>query len=333
MNKVLITGGLGMIGSTIGEKLLSEGKEVVIVDNEHRENVSRNRARVQGAIIHKEDILHIDEKSPWKHTYGEDMKDVDAIIHCAANPGIPVSLENPEYDFKVNALGTLKMLELARKKDLAFIYCSTNKVYPQEFIDALNTKYADIKKWGGVELTNEIVGGTHSPYGCSKLVGDLYCSEYFNTYGVKTVINRMSCIYGTHQYGTEEQGWIAHFIFSAIQNKTINIFGDGKQVRDCLWAEDLAKLFMIELENIDKFGGSKWNVGGGIRNTLSLLECIETIEKLSGKKIGLKYHPPRIADHKVYVSDITPLEKWWKPTVNPTEGVKRLYDWAVEANK
>lgn len=322
--KVVITGGLGLIGSTIGKHLLDNKHEVIAIDNLQREGVQRNRSRIGEAEFVKKDIrnmLHTDSA----------FEDADAIIHCAANPGVPLSIENPLEDFSLNAEATIKMLEIARKNDLNFIYCSTNKVYPREFVDKSLPFVSGTQRYiteNTLSLTNDIVGGTHSPYGCSKLAGDIYCSEYFNAYGLKTVINRMSCIYGTHQYGTEEQGWIAHFVFSALKDKQINIFGNGKQVRDVLWAEDLAKLFYTQLEKIDEFKGTKWNVGGGEYNTISLLECIGFIEELSNKKINIKHYESRLGDHNVYVSNINPLQKWWSPETSPYVGMKKLYEWA-----
>ena len=322
--KVVVTGGLGLIGSTISRYLLDRKHEVIILDNIQREGVQKNINRVKEAKLVKSDIRNITSLDPI-------FDDADAMIHCAANPGVPLSIENPLEDFSLNAEATIKMLEIARKRDLSFIYCSTNKVYPREFVDKSLPFVSGTQRYiteNTISLTDNIAGGTHSPYGCSKLAGDIYCSEYFNAYGLKTVINRMSCIYGTHQYGTEEQGWIAHFIFSAIKNKTINIFGDGKQVRDCLWAEDLARLFYLQLKDIDTFKGTKWNVGGGEFNTLSLLECISFIEEFTNKKIAVKHYQPRLGDHKVYISNIDPLAEYWKPEIGPYTGIRKLYDWA-----
>jgi len=321
--KVLVTGGAGFIGSTMARRLLDHGNEVIVLDNLRRKGVVQNLNRIPEARFVLGDIRNDADLNRCGK--------IDAIVHCAANPGIPFSLSNPSKDFSINACGTLKVLEFARKFDCPVIYCSTNKVYPEDLINSLPlrekaTRYewSEIK---GFQQTSLVGGRPHSPYGVSKLVGDLYCQEYFSVYGLPTVVNRMSCIYGTHQYGVEEQGWVAHFVFSALKNQAINIYGDGKQVRDMLWGEDLVELFEIELEKINKFKGSVWNVGGGYENSMSLLECIGFLEQKLKKKIPINFLPWRIADHKVYISDIGGLKKYWKPKTSPREGINRLIEW------
>lgn len=331
MSKILVTGGLGMLGSAISEKFLANWNEVVIVDNEIREGVQFNREKVKKATIIKKDINKLKKDS-------KPLKDINGIIHCAANPGVPVSLERPLYDFENNALGTLNMLELARVKDVPFLYCSTNKVYPQELIDKkgweLKGNRYEFKDGKPFQFTNDIVGGTHSPYGCSKLTGDIYCSEYANAYGVQTVANRMSCIYNTGQFGNEEQGWLAHFVFCSLLNKPINIYGDGMQVRDVLFGTDTAELYYMQMMRIKEFAGTKWQVGGGSENTLSLLELVSMLEEMNNMKFQVNYHPWRTADHRVYVSDIEPIKKMgWKPTTSVKEGISQLNEWAKQAIK
>lgn len=318
--KILVTGGAGFIGSTISRTLIDHGHEVVVLDNLSREGVINNLKTIPDA----------------KFVLGDIRKDlnrcgvVDGIVHCAANPGIPFSISNPLEDFSINAFGTLKVLEFARKIDAFVIYCSTNKVYPENVINAIPVRETDTRyEWSRPFPVNDNIGGRpHSPYGVSKLVGDIYCQEYHSVYGLKTVVNRMSCIYGTNQYGKEEQGWVAHFVFSALRGDTINIYGSGKQVRDMLWGDDLARLFMIEIEKIDKFAGKVYNVGGGMNNTMSLLECILLLEQKLNKKIQLVFKEWRPADHKVFISDISPLKQFWKPTIPPKKGIDKLIEWA-----
>ncbi len=174
-----------------------------------------------------------------------------------------------------------------------------------------------------------IYGADHSCYGVSKLAGDLYCQEYARNMDVPTVVNRMSCIGGAWQFGVQDQGWIAWFVFAAITGKTINIYGDGKQVRDILGVEDLVKLFEVELRNIDKHKGEVYNVGGGVKNTLSLIECVNYIKQKINKDIPLKFHPWRIADHRVYISNISKLKKVWQPQITPYEVIDKIYRWAI----
>jgi len=326
---VLVTGGLGFIGSTISEKLLEKGHDVVIVDSLIRGGVANNAKRVPKATVYKGDIR--------TSFYNEDIQNIECIIHCAANPGIGVSLKDPLFDFDVNARGTLNMLELARRNDASFIYCSTNKVYPKRVFNEVgltegrNRYYYDehVLDFGKNKYTQDICGDEHTPYGCSKLVGDLYCSEYFHTYGVKTIVNRMSCIYGTHQYGTEEQGWISHFIRSALRNEPVTIYGNGKQVRDILWGEDLAELVLMEMRGANTLGGKGFNVGGGPSFSLSLRELVTIIEQKLEVPMKLNYGEWRKADQKYYVSDIDDvvLRTGWSPTVRPNRGVDMLIDW------
>jgi len=328
--KILITGGAGFIGSNTARLLLDRGYEVIILDNLSRKGVVNNLKWIPEARFIFGDVRNLEH---LQHL----IKDVDGIVHCAANPGIPFSLENPKEDFKINAMGTLNVLEIARKIDCPVIYCSTNKVYPEDLINSIpliekETRYewADRK---GFSKTDMVGGRPHSPYGISKLVGDMYCQEYFSVYGLHTVVNRMSCIYGTHQYGNEEQGWVAHFVFSVLRNKLITIYGNGKQVRDMLWGEDLARLFLLEIEKINKFKGTVWNVGGGPENTMSLIECLAHIHAKTGKEIRLNFKEWRVADHKVYISDIGELKKYWKPTISPEQGIDILIEWAKEVIK
>lgn len=327
--KVLITGGAGFIGCNVARYFFDKGsfldKEIVILDNLIREGAQNNLAFIKEAEFIRGDVRN--------NLNLMRLGEINAIIHCAANPGIPKSINNPVFDFKNNALGTLNVLEFARKNDCPVIYCSTNKVYPEDLINSIplyEPLYGKRYEWEqkGFPKTNLVGGRPHSPYGVSKLCGDLYCQEYHAVYGLPTVVNRMSCVYGTHQYGTEEQGWVAHFVFSALTNKELNIFGNGKQVRDMLWIEDLTKLFLLELKEIDKFKGTVWNVGGGHKNTMSLLECIEYLEKRLKIKFKLNFDNWRPADHKVYISNIGDLEKYWTPTVSPKEGIDKLMKWA-----
>jgi CDP-paratose 2-epimerase len=256
---------------------------------------------------------------------------VDAIIHLAGNVGVQTSIDRPVFDFYENTVSTVNMLEMARYMGIPLVFASTNKVYG----DAVNnvpisegdTRYT----WDIDGIDENFLTGSkhHTPYGTSKLSGDIYCQEYFQSYGVKTVVNRMSCIYGEYQNGSLEQGWVDNFIRSLLfDTGDITIFGDGKQVRDVLWGGDVANLYLDELENIDKCAGEVFNVGGGSSNTLSLHECLNIIEGIAGKKFNITYSGWRDADQKIYISDIKKVYNLigWKPSVKPEEGIKLMME-------
>ena len=294
MKKTLIvTGGCGFIGTNICLLAIKKGYHVVAFDSFIRPHTEEN------AVILKEsgvEIIRGDVRS--EHDFERLPKKANGIIHLAANPGIPWSIKWPMYDFSVNAMGTLNVLEFARKNNLIpVIFASTNKVYSEE-INLIPVKEEKTRHVWNFEknvkppLRSSVLEGLtekgvnenfpmdsagkfpHSPYGVSKATGDLYCQEYYHMYGVPTVVNRMSCIYGLYQKGVEDQGWTDWFVQAKIHNRPLNIYGDGKQVRDCLFGGDVAELYLLELEMIEKVKGQIFNVGGGITNTISLLETI-----------------------------------------------------------
>jgi len=329
MKRILITGGAGFIGSTVADYLLQLGYKVVVLDSFIRKGVEHNIKRLKGAEIIRGDV---------RFSYDLDkVGEIDGIVHTAANPGIKWSVLSPKFDFETNALGTVNVLEYSRKLGgVPVIYCSTNKVYSGHLINAIPIKETKLRyvyedsKFKGVGPDCNVDGNDHSCYGASKLTGDLYCQEYAKNMGVPTVVNRMSCIAGRWQMGVEDQGWTAWFVYAAMTGGSLNIYGTGKQVRDVLDAEDLARLFEIELREISKYSGSVFNVGGGRFNTLSLLECIEYLNRKFNIHIPLKFYPKRIADHDIYVSDISKLNGIWEPKTNPYKLLDKIYDWAIE---
>lgn len=330
--KLLITGGCGFIGTNIAYEAHRRGYKVICFDSfirprseENIEFLSKHGIEIiRGDVRNTEDFFRIGS--------------VDAIIHLAANPGIPWSIQWPDYDFNVNAVGTINALEYARSLGkIPFIFASTNKVYSDKINDLElyenKTRYFWANRlFEGIREDFPIDGFgkySHSPYGVSKIAGDLLCQEYHHAYGVKTVVNRMSCIYGYFQKGVEDQGWIDWFVRCiGFGDGKISIYGDGKQVRDMLWGEDVAKLYLDEIENIKKTAGQVFNVGGGMGNTLSLQEAITEIEAVTGKKAHITYKEWRHADQRVYVSDIGKVTKLlnWKPKVSPQEGIRKMYE-------
>lgn len=329
--KILIAGGAGFIGTNIAEVALKRGHGVVVFDNFVRPGVEENVPYLAkfGAKIIRGDIRFTDDLAR--------LPKIDAIINLAANPGIPWSMKWPLYDFSVNALGALHLLELARKRgNIPVLFASTNKVYSEEINEIpmveRKTRYVwKDKKFKGIneEFPMESAGKyPHSPYGCSKAAADLYHQEYFHIYGVPTVVNRMSCIYGLYQKGVEDQGWLWWFVKAKKKNLPLNIYGNGKQVRDALFGTDLAELYLEQLENIKKHQGQVYNVGGGPKNTVSLLEVIDYLNKKGGKKLKLKFFDWRPADHRIYISDISKVtsRSKWKPTTTVWQGIDKMWE-------
>jgi len=260
---------------------------------------------------------------------------VDVLIHTAGQPGVPSSVRMPLEDFSINAFGTLNVLEAARKKskDTIVIYCSTNKVYGEN-VDKIalseKEKRYTFKDVSGVneDMCTDLTG--HTPYGVSKLAGDLYVQEYSHIYKMKTAVFRMSCTYGTRQFGFEDQGWAAWFIIATLFNKGITIYGNGKQVRDMLYADDLVDAFNRFINSDLK--RALFNIGGGPDNTISLLEFLEELGLLTGKKPKVGFADWRPSDQKVYITDTTKLEKTlgWKAKTNVKQGIRQLTEWVKD---
>lgn len=338
--KILITGGAGLVGSHCAEFFAKRGDDVIILDNLMRsklfgyskESVEYNWhylerypniKRIKGDVRNEEDVL--------KALNGG----VDVVIHTAAQPGVPSSVRMPKEDFSINAFGTLNVLECLRKvsPNACFIYCSTNKVYGEN-VDKIplvekETRYEFV----GIEGVSEdmsIDHTGHTPYGASKYVGDIYTQEYAYIYGMKTAVFRMSCIYGTRQFGFEDQGWVAWFTIATLTEQPIIIYGNGKQVRDVLYVEDLVEAFSSFINTDIRHG--VWNIGGGPQNTTSLLEYIELLKQLLGKTPKISFSNWRPSDQKVYISDISKIKRdlSWQPKTSFQNGVSKLIDWVKE---
>ncbi len=335
--KVLITGGAGFIGCNLADRYLTSGDDVVLFDFLARKGSERNldwlKSKHKNINFVKGDIC--DSESVKKV-----VKDVDTIFHTAAQVTVTDSVKDPMKDFRVNILGTLNVLEAARqsKNDPTIIFTSTNKVYGDNVngipIKERETRYVfDDKKYeNGIPPEFPIDAAGHSPYGVSKLAADQYIRDWSKTYDLKTTVFRMSCIYGTRQFGNEDQGWVAHFVISSFLNRPLVIFGDGKQVRDVLFIDDLVDAFGKAIENINKIKGKAYNIGGGSENTVSLLELLELLKKF-GLNPEYTFGDWRPSDQKVYISDVRKATEFgWKPSVAPEDGIKRLLDW-IKANR
>ena len=341
MARILVTGGLGFIGSHIAEYYARKDYEVVVFDNLSRVKILGKRIgdplynykylkRIYSNIkFIRGDIRHFEELK-------EASTNVSIIFHTAAQVAVTTSLKNPRVDFEVNTLGTFNVLEVARLHDAMVIFTSTNKVYGENVnklrVVEKKTRYefADSEYRRGIPETFPIDLTGHSPYGCSKLAADIYVQDYAHTYGLKTGVFRMSCIYGERQMGCEDQGWVAWFVIATLTNKPITIYGDGKQVRDVLHVSDLINAF-------DKFIHSNlkhevFNTGGGPENTLSLIELLSMLQEITKRRPKVSYAPWRPADQKVYVSDISRLREKlnWRPRIGIREGIYRLVRWVSE---
>jgi len=342
--KILITGGAGLVGSHCAEffALNNPKNKVIVLDNFMRSKIFgydkasvefnwnylkkfKNVERIKGDVRNDKDVARAIGRG------------VDVLIHAAGQPGVPSSVRIPKEDFSINAFGTLNVLEAVRKKskNTIVIYTSTNKVYGENVdkipLKELEKRYVyDGIKGVSEEMSTDLSG--HTPYGVSKLVGDLYIQEYSYIYKMKTAAFRMSCTYGVRQFGFEDQGWVAWFIIATLFNKPITIYGNGKQVRDMLYVDDLVDAFNRFI-NSDLERGL-FNIGGGPDNTISLLEFLDDLEALTGKSPKINFADWRPSDQKVYISDTSKLEKAlnWKIKTKVLDGIKKSAEW-VKDNK
>ena len=329
----LITGGAGFIGTNAAAYYLKKGNKVVVYDNLSRAGAKQNLnwLKKQGGnlVFVKGDIRDDKKLLETFKKYGPDL-----VLHLAAQVTMVTSVENPREDFEINALGTFNLLEAMRntKSKAAALYSSTNKVMGELLhIPVLEKeKRYDYKNIKGVNESFPL--DFFGPYGCSKGAGDQYFLDYARIFGLNTIVFRQSGIYGSHQFGIEEQGWLAWFCNALLFDKPVTIFGNGKQVRDVLYIDDLLRAFDLALKNIKKTRGKAYNVGGGPKFSLSIWELFEILEKLAGKKFNYKFGPWRPGDQKVYISDISKAKKDfnWSPKISPKEGVKKLYIWIAQ---
>lgn len=340
--RVLVTGGAGFIGSHVADYYAKKGNEVIVFDNLSR--VAMLRKKIGDPLYNWN---YLKKNCPTVRLVKGDVRNfkeikevargIDVIIHTAAQVAVTTSITDPRTDFEINALGAFNVVEVARINDSTIVFTSTNKVYGENVnkisVIERETRYefADQKYRSGIPETFSVDLTGHSPYGCSKLAADLYVQDYAHTYGLKTGVFRMSCIYGERQFGVEDQGWLSHFTISTILNRPITIYGDGKQVRDILHVADLVEAFNAFVKSNLKH--EVFNIGGGPENTLSLLELLGLLEELTGKKLKVSFAEWRLADQKVYVSNILKAEDLlkWEPRISPMEGVKRLVKWISES--
>jgi CDP-paratose 2-epimerase len=332
----LVTGGAGFIGANYVSRLVSRGDRVVLFDNLSRPGIRANvdwlRARhgAQSFELVVGDV--IDGEQVSKAAAG-----VDVIVHLAGQTAVTTSVADPRGDFESNVLGTLNVLEAARRpaRRPIVLYASTNKVYgamSEVAVREESTRYVYRELPHGIAETQPL--DFHSPYGCSKGAGDQYARDYWRIYGVPTVVFRQSCIYGPHQVGLADQGWLAWFLRAALTDRPISICGSGKQVRDVLFVEDLLDAYDAAVARIDSVAGEVFNVGGGPDRTMSIwLEFAPLLERLVGRSVRVTHTEWRTGDQRIYVSDVRKAMRAldWRPTVDVEEGIRRLHDWTVES--
>ncbi|CAN5552698.1 GDP-mannose 4,6-dehydratase [soil metagenome] len=334
--KVIITGGAGFIGCNAAARYLRRGDQVVVIDNLSRPGTEKNLQwlQTQGSVeFVRQDISDFE---PLRDSFAQ-HRDAGLILHLAGQVAVTSSVANPRHDFLANALGTFNVLEAVRlaKIDAPFVYASTNKVYGgMEDVGVVERNgrydYRDLRS--GIPETFNL--DFHSPYGCSKGAADQYVRDYSRIFGLRTVVMRQSCIYGYRQFGLEDQGWVAWFVIAAQFGKPISIYGDGKQVRDILFVDDLVDAYEAAAKRIDQVKGEVFNLGGGARNTISLLDLLEYLGKRVGRPIEFKKQPWRPGDQRCFIADTTKANRQlgWTAKTDWQHGLDQLYDW-VAANR
>lgn len=335
LKKMLITGGAGFIGSNAAAWFARRGWYVVVLDNFSRRGSRKNaealRARHNNIAVEEADVREFERVCEVCNQMGP----FDAILHLAAQVAVTTAVNDPRTDFEVNALGTLNVLEAARKyaPDAALVYASTNKVYGNLAdlpVELCGTRYVLRNCDHGICEEQSL--DFHSPYGCSKGAADQYVLDYARIYGLKAVSFRQSCIYGPNQFGIEDQGWLAWFVIAAHAGHPITIYGDGRQVRDVLYVTDLCGAFERAIGRIGQVAGEAFNIGGGPGNSLSLLEALAEIKTHLGRNIELRFAGWRPGDQKVFISDVRKAKRMldWQPSVPTKEGIRRLCEWVKE---
>ncbi|WP_435552673.1 NAD-dependent epimerase/dehydratase family protein [Natrinema sp. CGMCC1.2065] len=344
LDKVLVTGGAGFVGSHAATYYRNKGADVTVLDNLSRTDTLETADEDRDTSSYNLQFLR--DEYPEIEIVEGDVRDADlvediveghdGVVHTAGQVAVTSSLTDPRTDFEVNAEGTLNVLEAARKaeSDPAVVVASTNKVYGDNVNDIPVEERGD-RYWydspeyqDGIPESLSIDSCEHTPYGVSKLAADLYVQDYAARDVVDAAAFRMSCIYGPRQFGNEDQGWVAHFAISTLRDEPLTIFGDGKQVRDILYVEDLVRAYDAFLS--DPEGKSAvYNMGGGSEKTTSLLEFLDLLESTTGNRSDITFDDWREGDQKVYVSDISRAreELDWAPQVDLEEGMRRFLDW------
>lgn len=335
MTRYLIVGGAGFIGINAAEHYARHGAAVTVLDNFSRGGAEKNITWLQ-AEYPAVKVVRADIRTDQEILSAEAAR-CDVLLHLAAQVAVTTSVTDPRTDFGINALGTLNVLEAARQAPHPpiVLYSSTNKVYgamENLRVIANGNEYGYADRPQGVSEDQPL--DFHSPYGCSKGAGDQYVRDYGRIYGLRTVVFRQSCIYGPHQFGVEDQGWVAWLVLRSLLGKPVTIYGDGKQVRDVLNVEDLIAAYDAAVGQIDQVVGKIYNIGGGPRNKLSLLQLIGLLEKINGSRPAYSFSDWRPGDQRVYISDVLRAQKdlGWSPKICPEQGVRCMLAW-MTANR
>ena len=333
MKKILITGGAGFIGINAAEYFLKKGYSVTILDNFSRKGA---RSNYKWLFSQFPKLKFIKGEIANKNILIKSVPKQDIVLHLAAQVSVTSSVMDPFHDFQINTIGTINLLEAIRKINPAAIllYSSTNKVYGNLSgvkIQEKATRYEFKDMPHGIPETHPV--DFHSPYGCSKGAADQYVLDYARIYNLKTIVFRQSCIYGSHQFGIEDQGWVAWFIIAVLLGRPMKIFGDGKQVRDVLDVKDLVRAYDMAIQNINKTQGQAYNIGGGPRFALSVWKDFgPLLEKKLSRTINITYKNWRPGDQKIFISDTRKAFKdfKWKPVISPEKGVSDLINWVKD---
>lgn len=333
MKKCLITGGMGFIGYNAARHYARKGYAVTAFDDLSRRTAQRNfeeykRSPPAGVRFARGDVRDYGSVNRAMRRGGG----FELILHLAGQVAVTTSVVDPRTDFEINALGTFNVLEATRRScpKAFFIFSSTNKVYGGTEWVKLGRRpqrYYFKRPKGGIDESAPL--DFHSPYGCSKGAADQYVRDYARIYGLRTAVFRQSCIYGPWQYGEEDQGWVAWFLIAALAGRPLTIYGDGRQMRDVLYIDDLLALYDAALARADRASGLVFNAGGGATRTLSLRELIVWIEGRLNLRLDSRRAGWRPGDQKVYVSDIGRARRLlgWQPEHSVEEGLEKLLAW------
>ena len=336
---VIVTGGAGFVGSNVAAAYLGDGCRVTVLDTLRRPGTERNLEWLKSQP--RADRLRFIQGDVRDARLVERVvsaPDAHLVFHFAAQTAVTTSIADPREDFETNVRGTLNVLEGLRRSQAAtpptMFFSSTNKVYGP-IVHRETVETATRYRFANEDLHRRGIDERepldfHTPYGCSKGAADQYVRDYSRIYGLPTVVFRMSCVYGPRQFGTEDQGWLAHFLIAAATGRPLTIYGNGKQVRDLLYVDDLIRAFQLAAEKIATTAGRVYNIGGGPRNSISIWRELEPrLEALSGTTVRPTMCDWRPGDQPVYVSDTRAARRdfGWAPRVDVTDGVERLWSW------
>jgi CDP-paratose 2-epimerase len=334
--RVLVTGGCGFLGSHVCEYFKDKGDEVIAIDNLTKHELMRTGYNVEGARFYNYNFLKgIGVSLVVADIRNKDMvvkiaKDCDYIIHTAAQPAMTISIEQPELDMMTNAIGTFNVLEAARKYDIPIVNCSTIHVYGNKINETIKegkTKF--LREPPAIDENYPIMQGKLTPLHASKRSAEIYVQTYIDTYGLEAATFRLTGMYGPRQFGGEDHGWVANFAIRTLLRLPIKIFGTDKQVRDILYVTDAVAAFDAFYKNRES---GLYNIGGGVKNIISLGECLELLRKITGIEQDIRFEPARLGDLWYFVCDITKAKEKlkWEPKVSNEEGIKKLVDWIKE---